>query len=189
VGTVFVRVSVVSSGLRPWFVLFLKGDLKKIPPLHKNNAVNLGTKQSGMAQRSHKIIVVLFFMACPIFLQAQKPFQRPKTMQQVIGRMNYEQQRWTYRNTPAFVRNITFKSRSTIYSPPLMEYNCFAGPIPISNYSFHLSPKLYTQSLGFFCQKELKLDKITPVPFRFRLGSMEYVNWMEQKPNAIKPGL
>ncbi len=45
----------------------------------------------------------------------------------------------------------------------------------------------YSKDLGFFCKKELQLDKFTPIPFRFRLGSMEYVNYLEQKPNAIKP--
>ena len=48
-----------------------------------------------------------------------------------------------------------------------------------------ISPGLYICRLGFICKKELQLDKITFVPFRFRLGSLEYVNWLEQKPNAI----
>lgn len=45
----------------------------------------------------------------------------------------------------------------------------------------------YPNSLGIICKTELKLDKITRIPIRFRLGSLDYVNWMEQKPNAIKP--
>lgn len=46
------------------------------------------------------------------------------------------------------------------------------------------SASFYPASLGIICKTELKLDKITPLPFRFRLGSLEYVNWLERKPNT-----
>lgn len=50
--------------------------------------------------------------------------------------------------------------------------------VPASYYSTHL---------GFFCKKELQLDKVIAVPLRFRLGSLAYVNYLEQKPNAHNP--
>ncbi|MEO7924815.1 MAG: hypothetical protein ABIR30_14120 [Chitinophagaceae bacterium] len=51
-----------------------------------------------------------------------------------------------------------------------------------------ISPSVYIDQLGFVCKKEYQLEKISSVPFRFRLGSLDYVNWLEQKPNAVKPG-
>lgn len=39
----------------------------------------------------------------------------------------------------------------------------------------------YVRGLGFFCKKELQLEKATKIPFRFRLGSMEYTDQLEGK--------
>ena len=50
-----------------------------------------------------------------------------------------------------------------------------------------LPAKYYTNNLGFFCKQELKIQQTIKLPFVFRLGSVEYNNYLEQKPNAVKP--
>jgi hypothetical protein len=39
----------------------------------------------------------------------------------------------------------------------------------------------YVTNLGFICKKELQLEKITKIPLRIRVGSLDYTNYMEGK--------
>jgi hypothetical protein len=44
-----------------------------------------------------------------------------------------------------------------------------------------LSPNFYATQLGFFCKEEIRFEKATRIPFKFRLGSVSECDWLEGK--------
>jgi len=143
-----------------------------------------------MAQRLYCFLVVFLLMFPGKFLgQIKNPanvIQQPKTIQQIDGKLIFILQKSQYGQAPLFVRNEASGVAMINQSRPVVSLRDNPNPVFNPLYSFNLDPEYYNQSLGFFCKKELQLQKITNVPLRFRLGSLEYVNWLEQKPNVIK---
>lgn len=137
--------------------------------MHKNNAVNLKINKIILAQRQISFVVVLFLMfSGKIFGQENMAdISTPKLSK-----------------TATYITKMPYKT--TFVSKYFLNNESAGSGKPIISLKI-ISPSFYSCNLGFICKKELQLEKVVVVPFRFRLGSLAYVNYLEQKPNAVNP--
>ena len=150
--------------------------------IHKS-FVNSGIKTSEMFKRI--FITIAVFLLTAQLLSAQKIFQQPKTISQVVGKINYDNKQWAYQNSPQYVKNVVFNYPSINYNFSIQPGS--SGVHSTSNYkNFEIRGVNYQDRLTFFCRQEYKFEKSTKIPLRFRIGSLNYTNYLEQKPNALK---
>ncbi|MDP4262735.1 MAG: hypothetical protein Q8941_09410 [Bacteroidota bacterium] len=133
-----------------------------------------------MAQRVFCFVVVLiFFFNGEIFSQGKPVLLKPPINNNTQINFDFEkslQLKYKPKGSVIFQSTIKYDSVKMVAHQPLF---ALSGPV--------LAPSYYSCNLGFFCKKELQLEKITSVPVRLRLGSLAYVNYLEQKPGALKP--
>ena len=48
-----------------------------------------------------------------------------------------------------------------------------------------MASNYYTSTLGFFCKKEVEIEKVLKFPVKFRLGSVAYTDKMEGKGSGV----
>ena len=156
-------------------MVFVKGLLlsaisfKKIVPIIKNQAVNLHTNDIMKSQRVNGFLVVLLLIiSAKIFSQQQMPL--------IAQKMPHALQSF-----PIF-QGMKVNS-SHFFKEQVLPKNS-ACNLPNGGLQ-GMNPDFYLNHLGFFCRKELMIEKMTSVPLRFRLGSLDYVNKMEGKRNSV----
>ena len=86
-------------------------------------------------------------------------------------------------NTPLSGVNVNFLLKNKLISSGSFIH----FTLPLSNVTSQLQVKpvipadFYTCNFGFFCKKELSIEKVTKIPLRFRVGSLQQCNYYEGK--------
>ena len=131
-----------------------------------------------MAERFFSLVVVLIFCSCGE-INGQVYNVEKKTIKDHFS---------LYSSSFHYPgRGVVISRDSTVTNPLAWQNNFSLRPVTTIFLPGSLQKKPYSQTLSFFCRKEWQFEKATSIPLRLRLGSLEYTDYLEQKPNAAKP--
>ncbi|NII24411.1 hypothetical protein HB364_04945 [Pseudoflavitalea sp. X16] len=130
-------------------------------------------------QRFYKIIVALAFSLKMLMLQAQQN-QPPAAPIAVVGPVSASSHKpWRLAHQSFFNKS----PQSALTNRPFTA-NGLPGSLVPTRWPAQttvIGQNFYTQHFGFFCRQELRLEKASGLPLRFRLGSLKDCNYLEGK--------
>jgi hypothetical protein len=174
---IFEEAFVVNFDSGPWLLIVVPQvkywPFEKIGPNIKNQAVNLHTKGIKVPQRINIFLVVLLMLTGKIFSQEKIQSINSDSAFKIKGKYipGFNLEKFCCNNNfnaDHFKNVMTYKNSHITTRDLYLRSNV-------------LDRQFYTEHLGFFCKKEIQLEKITSVSLRFRLGSLDYVNKLEGK--------
>ncbi len=105
------------------------------------------------------IFIILLFLACSLSAQVSKPMETITDTSAVTIRRSDFQEMWKNQ-----FQNSFSDGRLLLQVPSTTLLSCSPNHLP-----------------GLFCKMEYKIETKSKLAPRFRLGSLNYTNWMEGK--------
>jgi len=166
-------------------------DRKKISPIHKNQAVNLRKNQIDVSTRFYQFVIALatFFFSSvataqtmPAPAHSLTPPSHSLASSMLTANLHIYPALSDYkpsasRTAPAFIPYSGFTAKPSSFTSPYSNHYSETK----SSQGMLIPRNLCTQQLAFFCRQELRFEKLSKVPLRFRMGSLEECNKLEGK--------
>jgi hypothetical protein len=170
--------------------MYIRGFARTLIPIsgkgradRKNQAVNLRKKEGPTVQRKKTFLVVcLSILMVVVRGQATDyaPVEKIVPDHLILTKMSPFTGSPT-RTAQAPNRPYTALDRPHASPDPLLPFHMTEAYQPGEEAAYMGGGAYYTNTLGFFCKRELDVQKAIRLPVFFRLGSLEYCNKLEGK--------